>query len=295
MDIRHQIALNLSADVIPARLHMVQGDSNSRTIVATLWDGAKPYSVPDESSVMIRFRKPDGTGGLYDSSESGETISYAGSVVTAPVATQMLAVAGDVFAEIDIFGGGAGAAAERLATFRFVVEVAPCVLPDAEIISSDYYSIVTVDVATARKYASEAKASAAAAADSEQRVTEAVVRMPIIKEDYWYIWDSSAGEYVKTDVSAVGEKGAPGVTVPADGMFGVDISEDGHLRIYYTGSTPPPLSINDSGHLIFTMESGNVIDIGRVVGDSYVLTDADKQEIAGIVLKQIPDGTEVEY
>ena len=78
-------------------------------------------------------------------------------------------------------------------------------------------------------------------------------------------------------------------------MFGVDISEDGHLRIYYTGSTPPPLSINDSGHLIFTMESGNVIDIGRVVGDSYVLTDADKQEIAGIVLKQIPDGTEVEY
>lgn len=318
MNIKHSIGLNLSADGIPPRLHMVQGDSNSRTIVATLWDGAKPYNVPNDSSVMIRFRKPDGTGGLYDSSEAGETISYAGNVVTAPVATQMLAVAGNVFAEIDIFGSGSGTAAERLATFRFVVEVAPCVLPDAEIISSDYYSIVTVDVATALKYANEAKASASAAAGSEQRVTEAVVRMPIIKDDYWYIWDSSTGDYVKTEVSAVGEKGDPGVTVPTDGMFGTDISEDGHLRIYYTGTTPPPLSINDSGHLIFTLENGNVIDIGRVMGPAGPIgepggkgdpgepgktpvkgvdyfTATDKQEIVDAVLAALPDGTEVEY
>ncbi len=173
MNIKHSIGLNLSAYEIPCRLHMVQGDSNSRTIVATLWDGAQPYSVPDGSSVVIRFRKPDGTGGLYDSSEAGETVSYAGNVVTAPVATQMLAVAGDVFAEIDIFGNGSGTAAERLATFRFVVEVAPCVLPDAEIISSDYYNVLAAKVAEAVAAADRAEqakgaaeASAAAAATS---------------------------------------------------------------------------------------------------------------------------------
>ncbi len=175
MNIKHSIGLNLSAFAIPCRLHMVQGDSNSRTIVATLWDGAQPYSVPDGSSVMVRFRKPDGTGGLYDSSEAGETISYAGNVVTAPVATQMLAVAGDVFAEIDIFGSGSGTAAERLATFRFVVEVAPCVLPDAEIISSDYYNVLAAKVAEAVAAAGQAEqaksaaaASAAAAAESAE-------------------------------------------------------------------------------------------------------------------------------
>ena len=175
MNIKHSIGLNLSAFAIPCRLHMVQGDSNSRTIVATLWDGVQPYSVPDGSSVMIRFRKPDGTGGLYDSSEAGETISYAGNVVTAPVATQMLAVAGDVFAEIDIFGSGSGTAAERLATFRFVVEVAPCVLPDAEIISSDYYNVLAAKVAEAVAAADQAEqaksaaaASAAAAAESAE-------------------------------------------------------------------------------------------------------------------------------
>jgi hypothetical protein len=174
LNIKHSIGLNLSAYEIPCRLHMVQGDSNSRTIVATLWDGAQPYSVPDGSSVMVRFRKPDGTGGLYDSSEAGETISYAGNVVTAPVATQMLAVAGDVFAEIDIFGSGSGTAAERLATFRFVVEVAPCVLPDAEIISSDYYNVLAAKVAEAVAAADQAEqAKSAAAASAAAAATSA--------------------------------------------------------------------------------------------------------------------------
>lgn len=179
MNIKHSIGLNLSADAIPGRLHMVQGDSNSRTIVATLWDGAQLYSIPTGAAVMVRFRKPDGTGGLYDASESGQKVSYTGSIVTAPVATQMLAVAGDVFAEIDIFGGGAGAAAERLATFRFVVEVAPCVLPDAEIISSDYYNVLAADIADAKAAADQAKAYAAAAkksADSAAMSVEGAVK-----------------------------------------------------------------------------------------------------------------------
>lgn len=174
MNIKHSIGLNLSADAIPGRLHMVQGDANSRTIVATLWDGAQLYSIPAGAAVMVRFRKPDGTGGLYDATESGNKVSYAGSIVTAPVATQMLAVAGDVFAEIDIFGGGAGAAAERLATFRFVVEVAPCVLPDAEIISSDYYNILASKVAEAVAAAERAEqAQSAAAASAEAAATSA--------------------------------------------------------------------------------------------------------------------------
>lgn len=174
MNIKHSIGLNLSADAIPGRLHMVQGDSNSRTIVATLWDGAQLYSIPEGAAVMVRFRKPDGTGGLYDAAESGSQVSYVGSIVTAPVATQMLAVAGDVFAEIDIFGGGDGAAAERLATFRFVVEVAPCVLPDAEIISSDYYNILASKIAEAVAAAERAEqAQSVAAASAEAAATSA--------------------------------------------------------------------------------------------------------------------------
>ena len=174
MNIKHSCGLNLSADAIPPRLHMVQGDANSRTIVATLWDGAQPYSIPAGAVIMVRFRKPDGTGGMYDATESGNQVSYVGSIVTAPVATQMLAVAGDVFAEIDIFGSSVGTAAERLATFRFVVEVAPCVLPDAKIISSDYYNILASKVAEAVAAAERAEqAESAAAASAEAAATSA--------------------------------------------------------------------------------------------------------------------------
>ena len=163
MNISQGIVLNLSAGGIPPRLRMVQGDSNTRTIEASLWDGAQPYAVPDGSSVMVRFRKPDGTGGLYDTTEGGSLITFDGNNVAAPVATQMLAVPGEVAAEIDIYGTGAGAAAEKLATFRFVVEVAPCVLPDAEIISSDYYNILSAQIAAAVVAGEKADAALAAA------------------------------------------------------------------------------------------------------------------------------------
>lgn len=166
LTVKQAVQLSMTLNGVPPTLHMVQGDANSRTIVATLWDGAQLYSIPAGAAIMVRFRKPDGTGGLYDATEGGNKVSYAGSIVTAPVATQMLAVVGDVFAEIDIFGSSSGAAAERLATFRFVVKVSPCVLPDAQIISSDYYNILAADIAGAKAAADQAKDYAADAKNS---------------------------------------------------------------------------------------------------------------------------------
>lgn len=160
MNVNQEVRLNLSAAGIPPRLSMPQGDANSRTIVATLWDGATPYSVPANAAVMVRFRKPDGTGGLYDATEAGTAVTASGNTVTAPVATQMLAVAGVVQAEIDIYGTGSGKAADRLATFRFAVEVAPSVYPDAQIISSDYYNILAADISAATAAAESAETSA---------------------------------------------------------------------------------------------------------------------------------------
>ena len=168
MNINQELTLNLSADGIPPRLHMVQGDANTRTVVATLWDGAQPYTVPAASAVMIRFRKPDGTGGLYDTTESGAQVTVSGNTVTAPVATQMLAVAGVVQAQVDIYGTATGKAAEKLATFRFAVEVAPSVYPDAEIISSDYFNIIAADIGKAVEAAARAEAAQTAASAAQQ-------------------------------------------------------------------------------------------------------------------------------
>ena len=206
MNVNQNVSLNLTADGIPPCLHMVQGDSNTRTIVASLWDDSQPYNVPASAAVMMRFQKPDGTGGLYDVTEGGAKISVSGNVVTVPVATQLLTVAGSVFAQVDVYGTATGTAAEKLATFRLAIEVAPSVYPDASIISSSYYNILTAKVA-----------EAVAAAD---RAEQATVYTPTIGSNgNWYVWNQAAGKYVDSGVSAQqgpkgddGDKGDTGAT-----------------------------------------------------------------------------------
>ena len=51
MSINHPINLNLSSTVLPPVLHMAQYDANSRIIVATVWDGVNPFTVPEGAAV----------------------------------------------------------------------------------------------------------------------------------------------------------------------------------------------------------------------------------------------------
>ena len=216
MEIIQKVDLNLSFWGIPPKISMVQGDSNTRIIQAQLWDGANPYTIPTGAAVMMRFCKPDGTGGLYDKTESGQSITASGSTVTVPVATQMLTVAGGVMAEVDIYAAGEDAAsAQNLASFAFLVEVAPGVYPDAEIISSDYYSVLTAEIAS---------------------VLAANTHPPQIGENgNWYIWDQTNGEYVDSGTSAKPEEvplatyEVPGKVMPSSDF---DIAADGTLSLY---------------------------------------------------------------
>ena len=216
MEIIQKVDLNLSFRGIPPKISMVQGDSNTRIIQAKLWDGANPYTIPTGSSVMMRFRKPDGTGGLYDKTEGGQSITVSGSTVTVPVATQMLTVAGVVMAEVDIYAAGEdSASAQNLASFAFLVEVAPSVYPDAEIISSDYYSVLTAEIAS---------------------VLAASTNPPKIGENgNWYTWDQSSEKYVDTGVSAtvtpvpIATAEVAGKVKPSSDF---DIAADGTLSLY---------------------------------------------------------------
>ena len=216
MEIIQKVDLNLSFWGIPPKISMVQGDSNTRIIQAQLWDGANPYTIPTGAAVMMRFCKPDGTGGLYDKTESGQSITVSGSTVTAPVATQMLTVAGGVMAEVDIYAAGEDAAsAQNLASFAFLVEVAPSVYPDAEIISSDYYSVLTAEIAS---------------------VLAASTNPPKIGENgNWYTWDQSSEKYVDTGVSATTTP-VPIATTEVAGKVkpssDFDIAADGTLSLY---------------------------------------------------------------
>lgn len=64
-----------------------------------------------------------------------------------------------------------------------------------------------------------------------------------------------------------GLNGRDGASIVADGLFGFDVDADsGELRLYYTGDTPPSFSISADGHLIYALDSGVSVDIGKVAG-----------------------------
>lgn len=64
-----------------------------------------------------------------------------------------------------------------------------------------------------------------------------------------------------------GEKGDPGETGPKGdpGFFKMDVDESGNLAVYYGAGEPPPLSIED-GHLVYTLQDGQKLDLGNVTG-----------------------------
>lgn len=161
MNVNHALSLNVSSASVPPTLHMTQGDSNSRSIVAALFSGASPFNIQSGSSVMVRFGKPDGTGGLYDATESGAHVVFAGNTVTAPVAAQMLSVPGVVVAQIEVYSATTEESqAYRLASFCFFVDVEKSAYPDDTIISSDYYNILSESIQQALQYSQISQSSA---------------------------------------------------------------------------------------------------------------------------------------
>lgn len=268
MQITQSIDLNLSIDGIHPQLHMPQGDGG-RIISASLWDGATIYSPPDGTMCMLRFRKPDGTGGLYDTAEDGTKISLANNVATIPVALQVLAVSGPVHCQVELYAPAAEGellSANRLATFAFILFVAPSVYPDAEIISGDYINIVS-------------EALKAALDEVVDALNEHLPR--INANGKWELWDATTNAYVATEYTAIGKNGTRG-----RGWYehkGINVSSSQGYS-WYSGDNPGWIV----GDFLVDPSSGNV---AKVTG---VDVNADGSGVADYAYQGTlkgPDGT----
>ena len=134
------IILNLSAVNSAVTVYAKQNDRIARKITATLFDGSTAWTPPAGAAVVIRYRKPDGTVGFYDTDENGDPASsVSGNVVTLTIAEQALTVPGDVWMELNFYNSGD----EKLTTFYFLLKVQQSVLDDGTIISSDYFNALT--------------------------------------------------------------------------------------------------------------------------------------------------------
>ncbi len=99
----------------------VQGDSCSRCLEFSLYEAGKPFMIPESTSVIIRYRKMDQTGGEYDTLPNGErawTISKNNVIVT--LAPQTLTFPGRVDLSVTLICNGS-----HLTTFPAFMDVKP--------------------------------------------------------------------------------------------------------------------------------------------------------------------------
>ena len=163
----------------PQIIHAVQDDSNSRKIAFNIYAGGAQWAVPDGTLVTVRYKKPDGTAGFYDTLPDGSTpaATIDGNVVTVALVPQVFTVCGNVPVQIKLYDS----VGTSITTFAVVMHVSVNVVSDAEIVSSDYYSVLTKQIAdvlaaaegiegnvtAAQAAAKQAASSASAAAGSE--------------------------------------------------------------------------------------------------------------------------------
>ena len=174
MKVTSQITVDLLHPNVATLVYAKQTDQQSRFISATVLEGSQPWTPPTGALIAVRYRKPDGTIGWYDTTENkAKAVTMSGNVATIQLAAQTLAVSGDVYIELEFYTQSA----EKLSSFAWVLAVEASAVSDGEIESSDYFNLLAETLAeivkalpniqNADKYAQAAANSATQAANSE--------------------------------------------------------------------------------------------------------------------------------
>lgn len=125
-------------------VYAVQNDQLTRWVHAQLTDGGAAWTPPAGAVMTIRYAKPDGTCGLYDSLEDDSpAYEVSGSAVNFGFAAQCLTVAGIVLVEISFYTANE----ERLSAFQFRLQVESNPISDQELESNDYFNILAQEIA----------------------------------------------------------------------------------------------------------------------------------------------------
>ena len=186
------INLNLQLPNYSVAVYAVQGDTMSREIEAALFDGQTPFTPPAGALGTVRYYKPDGTSGFYDTLEDEETVAvtWDDNVATIRLAEQTVTVPGEVLVQLSFYS----ADAERLSAFTFRLFVEKNPYSDQEFESTDYYSVLTARIAA---------------------VLGAVAHAPQINDQgHWVLWDEEEQDYYDSGVDATGPTGQTGPTGP---------------------------------------------------------------------------------
>ena len=142
MEAKQKITLDFVGYGATPLIHVMQGDTGTRVLEIDLYAAGVAWEIPSGMDIALRYRKPDGTQGLYTELPDGSAAAVVDTTnknrVTLTLAPQVTTVAGDVIASIVITD-----TASVLASFPVVVRVHadPAAEPTE---STDYYKYGTL-------------------------------------------------------------------------------------------------------------------------------------------------------
>lgn len=179
MKVTSQITVDLLHPNVATLVYAKQADQQSRFISAVLLEGSQPWTPPTGVLAAVRYRKPDGTIGWYDTTENkAAAVTMNGNIATIQLAAQALTVSGDVYIELEFYTQSA----EKLSSFAWILAVEASAVSDGEIESSDYFNVLAEtlaeivkaipDIQKASEYAQAAAKSATQSANSEAAAEE---------------------------------------------------------------------------------------------------------------------------
>lgn len=119
MIIKHKFSMDLDRMDPEKCIHVMQDDKYSRDLVIALKSGSKAFVLPDGCTVLIRYKKPSGRGGVYDTMPDGSLAwSIAENELTVRLAPQVCTEPGDVKLIVTLLQGEA-----ELSCFAVTVRV----------------------------------------------------------------------------------------------------------------------------------------------------------------------------
>lgn len=123
MIITNKLTMDLTSPNWIAAIDAVQEDRYCRNLEITLLCSGEAWTIPADASVQIRYSKPDGTGGVYDTLPDGSTAWQAeGNRLTAALAPQVLTAPGSVLVSVTLILG-----ARQISSFAILIRVHPAV------------------------------------------------------------------------------------------------------------------------------------------------------------------------
>lgn len=279
-----QVIKNITLDLLetgsPVIIKAKQNDRNTRYIAAHLYVDGLAYPVPSGTEIAFRYKKPDGTAGFYDTlPDNSPAITVSGNTVTVELVEQVLTVSGCVHCEINMYN----ATSEKLTTFTFEIAVEESVLTDAEIISSDYYNVLTAEIAKALQAVTDATEQAENAAQSAQDAADSAAMSKDWAAGQSVTYSGTpvsiayAGAQRIASITAYGENAQGGTTEAPVALTGVD-----SVQVCGNNLLPMATEAKTIYGVTFTPNSdGSVTIKGTSTGWSSMVIDGDFSLPAG--------------